>query len=113
MAQGHGSEFWPGRPGQALPSADIVRDLAEDPRVTERAPPDHHPVAAGFGQHPRRVLGRFHVAVAEHRDIDRFLDPPDLRPIRLTRETLLRSAGMDGNRPDADLFRRLGKLYRR
>src|SRR5438876_11347216 len=49
----------------------VHRLADEDPRRTQRAPPDHHRCAAGGGYELARVGVTPHVAVADHGDADR------------------------------------------
>ncbi len=59
-------------------------ELAEDPRVAERAAADHHQVAAGGLAHPHRVGRGLHVAVADERHRPDVLPQiGDHRPVRL------------------------------
>src|SRR5580658_7211500 len=65
-------------------------NLPEDPWIGGCRAPNHDRVAARLPHHPKRILRRDDIAVADHRDVaHRSLHFRDARPIGLAAVTLL------------------------
>jgi hypothetical protein len=62
-------------------AAQAIHDLGRKPGPAVGAAPDHHPVGAGLGQGRLHILKAADVAVDDHRDRDRLLDPSHESPI--------------------------------
>ena len=72
----------------------------EQPRPTQAAPSHHHAVGAGLAHHGQRIRRGPDVAVAQHRQRHRLLEPGHRRPVGPARVELGRGAGVqrDGGR---------------
>src|SRR5579863_2902419 len=86
-----------GRGWQSFPGFEIVPDLTEDPRITDRGAADHDAVDTKPGLVFRGFLRTVNIAIAKDRDIDPgvVLHPRDKGPIGLTLVQLASGAAVD------------------
>ena len=83
---------------------EILRDLAEDPRIRRGRAADHDRIAVGLGHHAHGVFGRVDIAVSDDRDAHGSFHFGDARPIGLAAVALLARAGMQREGSHAAIF---------
>src|SRR5205807_8053966 len=96
--------------GEQLTGGEAVGGLAHQPEVAEHPAGDHHPVdpaALDLRGDATHVHG---VAAADHRDVDRLLDPGDLVPVGVPRIALAAGAPVHGDHGDAHVLEGPGEL---
>ena len=112
MTEHHGLDLFAGRLWGNPSGFQVFRDPLENPGVSFGSPGHHHPVAAGFCQHPLGCLRRIHISVSDYRDGNRLLHLADDLPIRLSGIVLLPGPSMNRHRRRAASFCDPGDLHR-
>ena len=101
MPQQHRGALLKRRRGQALARPEVVRELAENPRISLRRAADHDGVAARRRADRVEIVIRAHVAVGDDGHAHGLLDAADDVPVRLAAVELLARAAVHGDGVDA------------
>ena len=101
MPQQHRGALVKRRPRQALARPEVVRELAENPRIPLRRAADHDGVAARRRADGIEVVIGAHVTVGDDGHAHGLLDAADDVPVRLAAVELLARAAVHGDGVDA------------
>ena len=86
--------------GKQLARGHVVPRLAEDPGIDDRAPADHHRIAARVVKNPPDILRRDDVAVDNDRNGDGFFHPGNPAVVHVPLVSLVARAAVDGQCTD-------------
>ena len=62
----------------------ISVDLADQERISHQASADHDAVTLGLFSHFNKIIQRFDITIAKHRDMQSFFQYPDMLPVAVS-----------------------------